>query len=76
MHFNNEKCKVLQAKSNNPEHQHMLQAIYLESSLAEKGNRMGTKLKMTQKCFLVRKKKTLIVAQAVLGKVLSAGKRR
>ena len=47
MHFSNEKCKVLHAKSNNPEHQHMLEADCLESSLTEKGDLTGTKLKMS-----------------------------
>ncbi|GAB0180571.1 mitochondrial enolase superfamily member 1 [Grus japonensis] len=56
--FNNEKCKVLSLLRNNPSHQDMLEANWLESSFAEKDLRVlvDTKLTRSQQCTLVAKK--------------------
>ncbi|KAK4810852.1 hypothetical protein QYF61_008824 [Mycteria americana] len=68
MQFNKGKCEVLHLGRNNPMHQYMMGADWLESSFAEKDRGGGgsvlvdTKLNMSQQCALVAKK-----ANGILG---------
>ncbi|KAK4811083.1 hypothetical protein QYF61_016369 [Mycteria americana] len=64
MQFNQGKCQVLHLGKNNPMHQYMLGAAWLESSFAERdlGVLVGTRLNMSQQCALVAKR-----ADGILG---------
>jgi len=60
--FNKEKRKVLHLGRNNPLHQHMLEAVWLESIFVEKDLRVLVDTSLSQQRALVAKK-----ANSILG---------